>query len=293
MLSTSNHERSHLRFGLLWIGRLLQHACKLRFPDTPNGYSRAHDAALKALEIDDTLSEAHVSLGFIKSDYTWDWSGAEKEFQRAIALNPNYATAHQWHGYALWKTGRFEESIAEHRRALELDPLSLPVNRNLGLALYLARRYDLAIEQLGKTLEMDPSFALTRAYLGIAYIEKGLYKKGIAECEEAATHISAGPYAISALGYVYAVSGKKAEAQNVHDRLMKLSEQKYISSRFMASIYAGLGEKDKALESLDAAYEDRSLQIGPGVTADPTYDSLRGERRLRDLLRRIGLATDN
>ena len=258
-----------------------------------NGYSRAHDAALKALEIDDTLSEAHVSLGFIKSDYAWDWSGAEKEFQRAIALNPNYATAHQWHGYALWKTGRFEESIAEHRRALELDPLSLPVNRNLGLALYLARQYDLAIEQLRKTLEMDPSFALTRAYLGIAYIEKGVYKEGIAECEEAAAHISAGPYAISALGYVYAVSGKKAEAQNVRDRLMKLSEQKYISSRFMASIYAGLGEKDKALESLDAAYEDRSLQIGPGVTADPTYDSLRGERRFRDLLSRIGLANDN
>ena len=258
-----------------------------------NGYSRSHDAALKALEIDDTLSEAHVSLGFIKSDYAWDWSGAEKEFQRAIALNPNYATAHQWHGYALWKTGRIEESIAEHRRALELDPLSLPVNRNLGLAFYLARQYDLAIEQLRKTLEMDPTFALTRAYLGIAYIEKGVYTEGIPECEEAAAHISAGPYAISALGYVYAVSGKKAEAQNVRDRLMKLSEQKYISSRFMASIYAGLGEKDKALESLSAAYEDRSLQIGPGVTADPTYDSLRGERRFQDLLRRIGLANDS
>jgi serine/threonine protein kinase len=253
------------------------------------GYSKANDAALKARELDDTLSEAHVSLGFIKSDYTWDWAGSEKEFQRAIALNPNYATAHQWYGYALWKTGYFEESIAEHRRALELDPLSLPVNRNLGLAYYLARQYDLAIVQLRKTREMDPTFVLTREYLGLAYLEKGMYKEAIVSCEEAAAPVSASPYAISALGYVYAVSGKKAEAQTVRDRLQKLSEQKYLSPRFMASIYAGLGETEKALDSLRAAYEDRSLQIGPGIIADPTYDSLRAEPRFLDLLRRMGL----
>jgi serine/threonine protein kinase/Tfp pilus assembly protein PilF len=253
------------------------------------GYSKANDAALKALELDDTLSEAHVSLGFIKSDYTWDWADSEKEFQRAIALNPNYATAHQWYGYALWRTGRFEESIASHRRALQLDPLSLPVNRNLGLAYYLARQYDLAIEQLQKTREMDPTFVLTREYLGLAYLEKGMYKEAIVVCEEAAMPVSASPYAISALGYVYAVAGKKAEAQNVSDRLQKLSKQKYLSPRFMASIYAGLGEKEQALESLNAAYEDRSLQIGPGIIADPTYDSLRAEPRFQDLLRRMGL----
>jgi tetratricopeptide (TPR) repeat protein len=97
-------------------------------------------------------------------------------------LNPNYATAHQWHGYALWRVGQFEESIAEHRRALELDPLSLPVNRNLGLAYYLARQYDLAIEQLRRTLEMDPGFALTREYIGLAYLEKGMYKEALAGC---------------------------------------------------------------------------------------------------------------
>jgi eukaryotic-like serine/threonine-protein kinase len=253
------------------------------------GYSKANDAALKALELDDTLSEAHVSLGFIKSDYTWDWAGSETEFQRAIALNPNYATAHQWYGYALWRTGHFEESIAEHRRALQLDPLSLPVNRNLGLAYYLARQYDLAIEQLRKTREMDSSFVLTREYLGLAYLEKGMYKEAIVSCEEAAALVSASPYAISALGYVYAVAGKKAAAQNVRERLQKLSEQKYLSPRFMASIYAGLGEKEKALESLNAAYEDRSLQIGPGIIADPTYDSLHAEPRFQDLLRRMGL----
>lgn len=258
-----------------------------------NGFSSANDAALNALRIDDTLSEAYVSLGFIKADYTWDWSGAEKEFQRAIALNSNYATAHQWHGYALWKTGQFEESIAEHRRALELDPLSLAVNRNLGLAFYLARQYDLAIEQLQKTLEMDPGFALTREYLGTAYVEKRMHKEGMAECEKAAAPISAGPYALSALGYVYAVSGKKAEARNVLDRMNGMSDQKYVSSRFMASIYAGLGERDRAFESLRAAYKDRSLEIGPGIKAEPTYDSLRSDPRFGDLLRRVGLGNDN
>jgi len=257
------------------------------------GYSKANDAAIKALELDDTLSEAHVSLGFIKSDYTWDWAGAEKEFQRAIALNPNYGTAHQWYGYALWKTGRFEESIAEHRRALELDPLSLPVNRNLGLAYFLARQYDLAIAQLRKTREMDPGFVLTREYLGLAYLEKGLHQEAVECCEEATVPVAASPYAISALGYVYAVSGKKAEAQKVLKRLVSLSEQKYISSRFVASIYAGLGEKDKALESLKAAYEDRSLEIGPGIIADPTYNSLRAEPLFQELLRDMGLRNDN
>jgi eukaryotic-like serine/threonine-protein kinase len=257
------------------------------------GYSRANDAALKALALDDTLSEAHVSLGFIKSDYAWDWPGAETEFQRAIALNPNYATARQWHGYALWKTGHFEESIAEHRRALELDPLSLPIFRNLGVAYYLARQYDLAIEQLQKAREMDSSFVLTREHLGLAYLKKGMYKEAISSCEEAAAPVSTTPYAISALGYVYAVSGRKAEAQNLCDRLKKMSEQKYLSPKFVACIYAGLGETDKALESLNAAFEDRSLQMGPGIIADPTYDSLRAEPRFQDLLRRMGLANAN
>jgi tetratricopeptide (TPR) repeat protein len=136
---------------------------------------------------------------------------------------------------------------------------------------------------------MDPTFVLTREYLGLSYLEKGMYKEAVVSCEEAVTPVSASPYAISALGYVYAVAGKKAEAQNVRDLLQKLSEQKYLSPRFMASVYAGLGEKEQALESLNAAYEDRSLQIGPGIIADPTYDSLRAEPRFQDLLRRMGL----
>lgn len=257
---------------------------------SPNaGYPAANEAALKALELDELLCEAHVSLGFVNADYTWDWSGAEKEFQRAIALNPNHAIAHQWYGYVLWRTGRFEESIEEHRRALELDPLSLSVNRNLGLALVIARQYDPAIGQLRKTLEMEPSFVLTREYLGLAYLKSGMPKEAITECERAAAVVYASPYTFSTLGYVYAVCGKKADAQNVSTRLKMLSQRKYVSPRFMASVCVGMGELDQSFELLRAAYEDRSLQIGPGILADPTLDTLKEDPRYRNLLRLIGL----
>ena len=225
----------------------------------------------------------------MKADYTWDWSGAEKEFQRAIALNSNHAIAHQWYGYALWKTGRFEESIEEHRRALELDPLSLSVNRNLGLALLIARQYDAAIDQLRKTLEIEPSFVLTRDYLGIAYLKKGMPKEATAECERAAAVLSANPYAFSSLGYVYAICGKKVEAQNILNKLKMLSQRKYVSPRFMAVVCVGMGKLDESFDHLRAAYEDRSLQIGPGILADPALDTLQGDPRFRDLLRLMGL----
>jgi tetratricopeptide (TPR) repeat protein len=189
----------------------------------------------------------------------------------------------------LWRTGRFEESIEEHRRALELDPLSLSVNRNLGLALLIAQQYDPAIDQLRKTLEMEPSFVLTREYLGIAYLKSGMPKEAITECERAAAVVYAGPYALSTLGYVYAVCGKKADAQNVSNRLKMLSQRKYVSPRFMASVCVGMGELDKSFELLRAAYEDRSLQIGPGILADPTLDTLQEDPRYRNLLRLIGL----
>ncbi len=253
-------------------------------------FPRAKEAALKALQLDKTLAEAHTSLAYVKTSYDWDWSGGEREYQRAIELNPSYATAHHWHAVALLAMGSSEEAIAELKRALELDPLSLIINRDLGGAFYLARQYDQAIEQYKKTLELDPNFALAHGYLGLAYVQESMYKEGIAECEKELVISPGNPYALSGLGYAYAVAARRAEAQKVLDKLNELSRQKYVPAVSRVGIYVGLGEKGKAFEWLEKAYEERSQGlIGYYIKVSPAYDPLRSDPRFQDLLRRVGL----
>jgi TolB-like protein/DNA-binding winged helix-turn-helix (wHTH) protein/Tfp pilus assembly protein PilF len=253
-------------------------------------FPRAKEAALKALEIDDTLAEAHASLARIKAEYDWDWSGGEIEFQRAIQLNPTYATAHQWHGDVLETMGRLAEAIAEYKRALELDPLSLIINRGVGQAFYYARQYDQAIGQLQKTLELDPYFPGTHAFMSAAYLQKSMYTEGIAEAKKDLVIVRGGAYALGWLGYAYAVAGRRTEAQKVLDQLKQLSKQKHVPAGAMDQIYAALGEKDKAFEWLEKAYEERSIALGgEDIRVDPTYDPLRSDPRFQDLLRRMNL----
>jgi serine/threonine protein kinase/TolB-like protein/Flp pilus assembly protein TadD len=253
-------------------------------------YPRAKEAALKALEIDDTLAEGHASLAWVKTIYDWDRSGGEKEFQRAIELNPAYATAHFWHALALASMGRSEEAIAEQKRALELDPLSLIINRVLGLDFYYARHYDQAIEQEQLTLEMDPNFTFAHMQRGQAYVQKSMYKQGIAECEKELVVSPRHPYALLGLGYAYAVAGRSAEAQKVLDQLNAISDQKYVPAMSRVGVYVGLGDKEKAFEWLGKAYEDRSIGSSfAAIKMDPIYDPLRSDPRFQDLLRRMNL----
>jgi serine/threonine protein kinase/tetratricopeptide (TPR) repeat protein len=253
-------------------------------------YPRAKEAALKALEIDDTLAEGHASLAWVKTFYDWDRSGGEKEFQRAIELNPAYATAHFWHSLALVSMGRSEEAIAEQKRALQLDPLSLIINRVLGVDFYHARHYDQVIEQEQLTLDMDPNFAFVHMQLCLAYFQKSMYKEGIAECEKELVVSPRHPYALSGLGYAYAVAGRRAEAQKMLDQLNAISEQKYVPAISRVGVYVGLGDKEKAFEWLAKAYEDRSIGSSFAVIkADPIYDPLRSDPRFADLLRRMNL----
>jgi serine/threonine protein kinase/tetratricopeptide (TPR) repeat protein len=259
------------------------------FVDSKEGYPRAREAALKALEIDDSLAEAHTSLVFVKTFYDWDWSGAERESQRAIELNPRYATAHQWYGDALIQMGRLQEAIAEEKRAVELDPFSLVINRDLGDALYLARQYDQAIEQYRRTLELDPNFITVHGGLGAAYLHKSLYKEGIAEFEKELAISPHSAYPLAGLGYAYAVTGRRAEAQKLLDQLNQLSKQEYVPAVFRAQIYAGLGEKDQAFEWLEKSYEDRSIANLAEIKVDPQFDPLRSDPRFQDLLRRMKL----
>jgi serine/threonine protein kinase/tetratricopeptide (TPR) repeat protein len=252
-------------------------------------YPRAKEAVLKALQLDDTLAEAHTSLAFVMTDYDWDWPGAEREFQRALALNPNYAYAHALYGYHLYKIGQFDKAIAESKRALELDPLSLIANRILGQSYYYARKYDQAIEQYRKTLELDPNFTGAHRFLGMAYVQQSNYKEGLAEMEKDLVISPGNAAALSELGHAYAVAGRKLEAQKVLGQLDEISKQKFVTAALMAIIYAGLEERDKAFERLEMGYKERSLGGGAIILSDPGFDPLRSDPRFADLLRRMNL----
>jgi len=255
-----------------------------------NAFPRAKEAALKALELDDTLPEAHASLGYIKTFYDWDWSGGEREFQRAIALNPGYTDAHNFYGAALWQIGTMQDSIAEKKKALELDPLSLVSNTFWGATFYEGRQYDQAIEQERKTLEMDPNFILAHEYLCEAYVQKSLFNEAVVECEKPLAISSGNALALAGLGFASARAGRKAETQKVLDQLNELSKQKYVPAWSRAIIYVGLGDKEKAFEWLEKAYEEHSLGTGDAIIkVDPIYDPLRSDPRFADLLRRMNL----
>jgi tetratricopeptide (TPR) repeat protein len=252
-------------------------------------FPRAEAAATKALEIDDTLAEAHTSLAFVKMAYDGDWAGADREYRRAIELNSNYATAHQWYASYLVMMRRFEESIAEIKRAQALDPLSRIINSNLGLHYYYARQYDQAIEQLRKTIELNPDFGLAYFYMGRTLLQKGMRSEAIVELQKARGLSGEDPETIAELGYAYGMTGRRAEAQKVLDELNELSKRRYVLPYFIATIHTGLGNKDQAFAWFEKAYEDRH----PGlvlISIDPKFDSLRSDPRYADLVRRIGLS---
>ena len=251
---------------------------------------KAKAAALQALEIDDSLAEAHNSLAYAKLYYDWDWNGAEGEFRRALALNPNYAIAHHWYHEYLAAMGRFEESQAQILRAQELDPLSLMISADVGWGLYFARRYDEALEQLRKTLELEPNFVMAHFILGLTYLQKGQFQQSAAELQKAIALSGDSPLtlALGVLGHVSAASGRKHEAHRMLERLSALSRQRYVSSYSLAIIYTGLGEKDAVFASLRKACEERHDRL-IYLNVEPIFDGIRADPRFRDLLRPIGL----
>jgi TolB-like protein/tetratricopeptide (TPR) repeat protein/class 3 adenylate cyclase len=246
-------------------------------------YPQAKAAAKKALEFDDTLAEAHTSLAKALCNYDLDFSQATREFQRAIELNPNYATAHHWyHDSLLVSLARYDDAIAEEKRALELDPLSLIINADLGRTYYFARRYDEAIEQLRKTLEMDPGFYYTHWNLGRALEAKGALEAAIGEYQKARA-LNDDPQVLGLLAHAYAFSGNKTEALKILDQLKELSKQRYVSAYSFALVYLGLGDKEKALHWLEQSYQDRAGYDLGWIKVDPFLDPLRGEPRFEKL----------
>jgi TolB-like protein/DNA-binding winged helix-turn-helix (wHTH) protein/tetratricopeptide (TPR) repeat protein len=250
----------------------------------------AKTAAMKALQLDDRLVEAHTTLARVLFAYDWDWPAAEKEFKRAIELNPRYAPAHQWYGGYLSSMGRFREAAAEKKRALDLEPLSLAINFEVGLASYFSRDYDLAIDQFQKTLELDANFPPPYTFLAAAYEQKGMFDEAITAFQKALT-VTQGPpktLAMAGLAHSYAVSGRKFEARSILAELQKLSEHGYVPATDAALIYAALGDKDKSFAWLDRAHEEHSFTLS-NLKVEPRFDSLHSDPRFADLLRRIGL----
>jgi serine/threonine protein kinase/tetratricopeptide (TPR) repeat protein len=250
---------------------------------------RAEEAAKRALEIDETLAEARVSLAVVRFWYSWDAPAAESDFKRAIELNPSLANAHSRYGEFLIFRGRFPEATVEIRQAQALDPFSLIINSMVGYTTYYSRQYDQAIAELLKAVEMDTNFFLAHRYLARAYTGTGKYNEAISEFGKAVTLSDENPRVVAELGYAYAVSKDKSRAQKVLNDLQKLSKRKYVPPYSIALIYAGLGERDQAFRWLEKSYAERSGRMVE-LRADPMLDNLRSDPRFQDLLRRVGLA---
>ena len=248
---------------------------------------RATAAALKALEIDDTLAEAHTALGAIHHRAR-DWGNSEQEFKRAIQLDPNYAVTYQFYALLLASLGRQEEAIATIKRAQELDPLSLIINAARGRQLYWAGQYDQASEQLRKALELDPKFGVAHYRLGQVYLKQRMYEEAIAEFEEARTLSPDSPIDVARLGYAYAASGREGRAEEILADLRELSKRRYVAPWAMAVVYSGMKDKDQALRWLEKAYEEHEGEL-VYLNVEPMFDGIRSDPRFQELARRVGL----
>lgn len=251
-------------------------------------YEKARSAVMRALEIDETVAEAHACVGWIKTFFDWDWEGAEREFRRALQLNPNSALAHNWYGLFLGIRGRYEECIAEGRRSLELEPVSLVYNTVWSLGFYWTREYDKAIVQLKKTIEMDPTFPLTYLFMGFACTSAGLWDEATDALTQFQSTAPDSPLAIGHLGLVCGLSDRRQEALQMLERLQESSQHRYVSPFYPGLIYMGLNDLDKAFVAFHEAAVERDSWMATLKTA-PFLDRLRGDARYQALLKEIGL----
>ena len=250
-------------------------------------FPKAKAAAIKALELDNTLGEAHNSLAFCLDGFDWDFDAAGKEFRRAIELNPSYATAHHWYAWHLSLVGRNGEAISEMKKAKDLDPLSLIINADLAELLLIALDYDESIDQSRRTIEMDANFALAHNQLALAYLQKHMFNEAVTELQKAIRLPGSSPTLTANLARVYAAMGRRNEATALLDDLKKNANPGYSRASEIAAVYASLGDNERAMSWLEKGFEER---FNPGVLLRPAFDPLRSDPRFQNLLQRIGLA---
>ena len=255
----------------------------------PNqAFPKAETAAKKALELDSTLAEAHVSLGYSKLVYEWNLSEAEKELARALQLRPDYATGHQFYAYYLTAIGNLGAAIAERKRALELDPVNPLLTSALGEAFYQNREFDRTIEQNSKSLQLDPSYAIALVNIGRAYEMKGMHPQARDSFEKVLAVAPDDPAVLALIGHEYALSGEKAKAAGTISKLQQLSTHKYVPAIYVALVYTGLHDLDHSFAWLDKAFNERSEYL-VYLPTEPLADPLRGDPRFSQLLQRLGL----
>lgn len=251
-------------------------------------FLRAKATAMKALKLDDNLPEARASLAHIRFWYEWDWPSAEREFAKAIELNPGYATARLWRALFFAAMSRMDEAVDEVKRAHELDPLSLIISFNVARTLYFARRFDEAEKECLKALEMYPNFAVGHRRLGQIYEQKKMHREAVAEFEKALALAEDDTETMSVLGHTYAAWGKRTDAEVSLEALKELSKRIYVSPYSLARVYAGLGYNDEAIAWLEKVYQERH-GILVYIKVEPVFDALKSDARFRALLQRMAL----
>ncbi|HEU5311934.1 MAG TPA: tetratricopeptide repeat protein, partial [Candidatus Eisenbacteria bacterium] len=256
--------------------------------DQQVAYQQAKASALRALELEPNLGEAHASVGEMKLEYEWDWPGAEQEFQRAIELNPGYATARQWYAEYLARMGRHREAEVQITRAMELDPLSEPIRGVMGRIYYYGRNYDRAIEHYRAALESGPDHVLTRFYLGMALLAKGQVDDAVLQLERADLASGGVPLTRAGVGYGYAAAGRRDDALRIYDELSRSSAEAPVSPIFLALVSLGLGDRDAVFRHMEEGFSRRDSYLGH-LKVSPIADPIRDDPRFTDLLRRLKL----
>jgi len=276
-------------YALGYVGLADCYAALEQYAGTPasEALPKAKAYAQRALQLDDSLAEAHASLG-INNDQLWQFGEAEQEYKRAISLNPNYPTGHQWYSVHLRTLGRLDEAMAEIKHARELDPLSPIISENVTASYLQKGDLDAAIEQARKIIELDPNYPGGHQKLGVVYLRQQRYPEAIVEFQKAVDMSGRASNQLSSLGYGYAVAGKRAEALAIEKELEEKYAKREASAFNVASVYASLGDKDQAFAWLEKAFQIRSSLLR-WITVDPFFDSLRSDSRYADLLRRVGL----
>jgi TolB-like protein/Tfp pilus assembly protein PilF len=256
------------------------------FVSPSDGFGKAKDLALRALELEPGLAEAHASVAWVALWYDFNFQRAEREFERAIELDPRYATAHAWFGWYLALIGRQEEAYTECQRAVRLEPLASAIQYSFGCVHWMARRYDQAIEQLQKALDFEPNFSWSHGFIGLAYQGKCMYEAAVAALQKTVELSPHSTLSLLGLSEAYALAGRREEARKVFAQVEDLSKQQYVLPYFRARVHAALGEQDNALDWLETSYQERTSHIA-FLKVDPHFDSLRSDPRFQDLMQRM------